>query len=52
MNRITIDDMMNKPFFKKINWERMRAKDIDPADIPYIPDVEVYNKYLAKKDQF
>ena len=46
--RITVKDIMKKAFFREVNWERIRAREISPADgdyIPYKPNPNAY-RYL------
>ena len=43
--RISLKDMMKKSFFKDIDWDKIRRKDIDPESIPYKPNPNKY-KYL------
>ena len=36
---------MKKAFFKDINWEKVRNRDIDAKDVPYQPNENKY-KYI------
>lgn len=29
---------MTKPFFKHINWDKLRRREVNQEDIPFVPD--------------
>jgi len=43
--RITVKEIMKKAFFREVNWERVRAREISAADGDYIPYKPNPNKY-------
>lgn len=43
--RITIKDMMKKPFFKDVNWDQVRHRQIDFEKVPFKPNANKY-RYL------
>jgi hypothetical protein len=43
--RISVKEMMKKSFFKDMDWEKIRKREIDEDDIPYKPNPNKY-KYL------
>jgi hypothetical protein len=47
--RITFKDIIKKSFFRDLDWESIRKKDIDPDEIPYKPNPNKY-KYLLENN--
>lgn len=48
--RITLKDIVRKPFFKDLNWEAIRKRDLYAFDtIPYKPNVNKF-RYLLDDD--
>jgi len=47
--RITAKEIMKKSFFKEIDWDAMRNKNIEPEDIPYKPNPNKY-RYLIHNE--
>ena len=47
--RITIREMMRKAFFKDINWDKVRQRDIDYESVPYRPNANKYKYILQNK---
>ena len=43
--RITVKEIMKKAFFREVNWERVRAREISATDGDYIPYKPNPNKY-------
>lgn len=50
--RITISEIMGTPFFKDVNWEELRAHEIDEDKIPYVPEADRYFDLLKKTEEY
>ena len=40
-------EITKKQFFKDVNWEKLRKRDIDPESVPYLPNPNKY-RYLLQ----
>lgn len=45
-NRITLKEMLEKSFFKDVDWDRIRHKQIDKDEVPYKPNPNKYRYIL------